>query len=174
MEPLIGKTIYLRLLELADFDAILRIENNPDFWDISGTQEAFSRDMIMAFILNAKKDISEVGQLRLAIVTRETHKMVGLIDLFNYDGYHKRAGVGVLIERVENRRKGYSAQALRLLLQYAKKSLSLKQLYANILVDNAASVGLFEGQGFQKIGVKKQWRRVKEDFKDESLYQHIL
>ena len=82
--------------------------------------------------------------------------------------------MGILIEEPQNRRKGYAAEALGLVLQFAKQDLRLQQLYANILEGNDASIALFEKQDFQKIGVKKQWRRVGERFENEILYQHIL
>lgn len=174
MEPLRGESVYLRLLETTDIEAVLSIENNQDFWGISGTQKAFSRAIIKEYLANAQASIKDVGQLRLAVCLKKSNLLIGLIDLFNYDDFHKRAGVGIVIERPEYRRKGYSSQALKLLSQFARDALGLKQLYANILIENEASIALFERCGFEKIGIKKKWRRVGDDFKDELLYQHIV
>jgi len=174
MERISGKTIYLRLLEITDLELVLRIENNKEFWGISETTSPFSKEAIREYLVHAKRDVREVKQLRLAICDSVSGIIVGLLDLFDYDGYNQRAGVGILIEKPQNRRKGYAAEALDLLLRFAKQDLGLQQLYANILEDNDASIGLFEKQAFKKIGVKKQWRRIGDDFKNELLYQHIL
>lgn len=174
MESLSGKILYLRLLETSDVADILRIENNTEFWEISETTSPFSREMIVEYLKHAKRDISDVKQLRFAICHGISKAIVGLIDLFEYDAYNKRAGVGIVIEDPKNRRKGYAAEALELLKVYAKQELGLYQLFANIFEDNTGSIALFEKQGFTQIGLKKEWRRVGQDFKNEFLYQHIL
>lgn len=174
MEPILGKSLFLRALETADLKDILSIENNEEFWDISETKEPFSSQMIIEYLAHAHRDIKEVKQLRLAICNQESERVIGLLDLFDFDAYHLRAGVGILIENSGNRRKGYGSEALSLLITYARQELGLHQLYANIFDDNLPSILLFEKQGFKKVGVKKEWRKVGEDFKNEILYQHIL
>lgn len=174
MEVLRGQKIVLRLLELTDVDAIYRIENNEAFWSIGDTKGPFSLQTIQEYVANAKRDIYEVKQLRLAICELQTGRLVGLLDLFDFDIFHSRAGVGILIEYPEDRKMGFGTESVALLQTYAKEVLNLHQLYANILEDNVASINLFEKQGFVKIGVKKDWRREGDEFKNELLYQHIL
>jgi diamine N-acetyltransferase len=62
---------------------------------------------------------------------------------------------------------------LDLLIQYAFTKLNLHQLYANIDLENEASLALFTNFGFQNIGVKKQWNLIKGRYKDEALFQLI-
>ena len=174
MEALKGQKVVLRLLELTDIDAVYRIENNEDFWNIGDTRGPFSLQSIQEYVANAKLDVYEVQQLRLAICDLQTDRLIGLLDLFDFDIYHSRAGVGILIEYPEDRKKGFGTESLALLKTYAKNVLGLHQLYANILEDNVASITLFEKQDFKKIGVKKDWRREGDNFKNELLYQHIL
>jgi len=85
---------------------------------------------------------------------------VGLVDLFDFDPYHLRAGVGVLIARNEDRRKGYATEALKVLISYAFEVLQLNQLYANVSASNTASLRLFQNLGFTKVGVKKDWLKT--------------
>ena len=59
------------------------------------------------------------------------------------------------------------------LIEYAFSKLQLHQLYANIGTDNEASLQLFAKFGFQKIGIKKQWNKVNNVYKDEALFQLI-
>lgn len=174
MERIIGETIFLRGLETGDLKHILSIENNEFFWDISETKEPFSTQMIKDYLAYAHRDIKEVKQLRLAICDKGSEQIIGLLDLFDFDEQNLRAGVGILIENSTNRRKGYGTEALGLLINYTRQELGLHQLYANIFDDNLPSLRLFEKQGFQKIGVKKEWRKVAGVFKNEVLYQHIL
>ncbi len=188
MVTLTGNSVFLRALEPEDLVAIHRIENDERLWTVSETITPFSLHSIKEYLANAHKDIYEVKQLRLAICDTDTKMLIGLIDLFDFDPYNARAGVGILIESQENRGKGYGKEALALILTYAKTHLKLHQLYANILEDNAASIQLFTHAGFDVAGVKKEWRRVsgegvrsclparqvRESYKNELLFQHLL
>lgn len=171
MLTLKGKTIYLRALEPEDLEFIYEIENNETIWEMSSTQTPYSRFLIRQYLENAHQDIYEAKQLRLVICNQENDKSIGLIDLFDFNPTHRRSGVGILIYDQENRGLGYGKEALQLLIDYGKRHLHLHQLYANIAEDNIASIQLFEGQGFSKIGIKKDWNLVGTTFKDELLYQ---
>ena len=96
-----------------------------------------------------------------------------LVDLFDFDPKHLRAGIGIIIKNPLDRNKGIGAEALELLINYAFSVLDLRQVYANILEDNAASIHLFEKLGFERVGVKKDWIRWGGVFKNELLYQKI-
>ena len=97
-----------------------------------------------------------------------------MIDLFDFEPAHHRAGVGVLIYDKLCRNTGIGSGALALLMQYAQTHLNLHQLYANIGSDNTASKALFTKFGFHEIGVKKQWNLVCGEYKDEAMYQYIF
>ena len=111
-------------------------------------------------------------QLRLCICDNDD-KSIGLIDLFDFDPKNRRVGIGIVIARPEDRNKGLGAEALSLLCNYAFSILDVHQLYANILEENTASIYLFEKMGFQKIGVKKEWIRTNNGFKNEIMFQKI-
>lgn len=172
MVTLKGENIYLRALEPEDLDFIYIIENDEQIWEMSSTQTPYSRFLIKQYLEHSHKDIYEVKQLRLVICSND-HAALGLIDLFDYNPAHNRAGIGILIAENENRGRGYGAEALRLIIDYGFTHLNLHQLYANISEDNKTSVKLFENQGFNKTGVKKDWNFVKNTYKDEFLYQLI-
>lgn len=167
-----GQHILLRALEPGDIEALYQWENDTDNWKVSSTQTPFSRFVLEQFIASAHQDIYSVKQLRLVICTNE-NKPVGCIDLFDFEPNHLRAGIGVLIAEKSERRKGYASEALELLMEYCFISLNLHQLYCNITTDNEASVLLFQKHGFQITGIKKQWIREGDSFKDELLLQRI-
>ncbi|MDH7448243.1 GNAT family N-acetyltransferase [Aquimarina sp. 2201CG14-23] len=172
MLTLKGEHIYLRALEPEDLDFVYVIENDESIWEMSTTQTPYSRFLIKQYLENAHQDIYEAKQLRLVICANDGAAL-GLIDLFDFNPIHNRVGVGILIAEKESRGKGYGKEALKLIINYGKTHLRLHQLYANIAEDNFASVKLFEGQGFQKIGIKKEWNLVAGKYKDELLYQLI-
>jgi len=173
MITLTGNTIYLRALEPEDLEFIYAIENNESVWEVSNTQTPYSRFLIRQYLENAHQDIYEAKQLRLAICLNSTFEAIGLIDLFDFDPKNNRAGVGIVISNKNNRNSGIGSEVLQLVINYAFNQLQLHQLYANIGSDNEVSLQLFTKFGFQKIGVKKDWIKVNNVFKDEMLYQLI-
>ncbi|TYA71475.1 GNAT family N-acetyltransferase [Seonamhaeicola marinus] len=172
MITLKGEHIYLRALEPEDLEFVHDVENNEAIWELSNTQNPFSKYIIKQYIENAHKDIYEVKQLRL-VISSYANVALGMIDLFDFDFKNKRAGVGILIKESKNRGKGYGEDALKVLIKYSFSHLNLHQLYCNISEDNKASIKLFEKQGFKQVGLKKDWNYNNGIFKDEHLFQLI-
>ncbi|MGD0341760.1 MAG: GNAT family N-acetyltransferase, partial [Bacteroidales bacterium] len=133
--------IKLRALEPEDLELLYEWENNDSYWVISNTVAPFSRYTLRRYLENSHKNIFETGQLRLMIELVPGKKTIGTIDLFDFDPFHKRAGVGILIADDAERRKGYASMALKCLIDYCFKTLQLHQLYCNILANNCESMG---------------------------------
>ena len=163
--------ISLRALEPEDLEILYLWENNPAVWQLSGTLVPYSKYILKQYLQDAGKDIFEMKQLRLIIEHREEKRPVGAIDLFDFDPYHKRAGVGVLIADQSDRGKGYAREALELLTNYCFEVLNLHQLWCNIAASNQASLKLFTSAGFEVIGTKKEWLLKGPCFEDEVLLQ---
>ncbi|POS00844.1 diamine N-acetyltransferase [Flavobacterium croceum DSM 17960] len=173
MTTLKGEHIFLRALEPEDLDFLYKIENDESIWEVSNTQTPYSKFLIKQYLKNAYQDIYEAKQLRLAICKTNTHKAIGLIDLFDFDPRHRRAGVGIVILDLKDRNNGFGKQALQLLIYYAFQKLNLHQLYANIGSTNEASIKLFTIFGFRKIGIKKDWNFIGSNYEDEIMFQLI-
>lgn len=171
MITLKGKNIYLRALEPNDLEFVYAMENDQSIWEVSNTQTPYSRFLVKQYLENAHQDIYEAKQLRLAICQDEDFPALGLIDLFDFDPQNRRAGIGIVIQSINDRNKNIGSEALHLMIQYAFHNLNLHQLYENIATDNLASLALFTKFGFQEIGVKKDWTLVNGTFKDEALFQ---
>ncbi len=139
MLSLKGKNIKLRALEPDDLGFLYELENNPDVWEISGTTTPYSKHVLKQYLDNAHRDIYDVKQLRLCICG-VNENVIGLIDLFDFDPHHHRAGVGVLIAHQDDRGKGYAKEALETLKEYCFEVLGLHQLWCNISASNQASL----------------------------------
>jgi diamine N-acetyltransferase len=171
MITLTGNTIYLRALEPEDLEFVYTIENNENIWEVSNTQTPYSKFLIKQYLENAHQDIYEAKQLRLAICKNNDNTVIGLIDLFEFDPLHNRAGIGIVIQNENDRNQGFGKEALELLIKYAFTKLNLHQLFANIGTKNKSSLQLFTTFGFQKIGIKKEWNLVNGNYQDEAIYQ---
>lgn len=165
--------VILRAPEPEDLELLYEWENNTAYWSISSTLVPFSRYTLKRYLENSHKTIYETGQLRLMIDLVSNRKTIGTIDIFDFDPYHQRAGVGILIANEASRRKGYASMALKCLVDYCFNTLQLHQLYCNILENNPESMALFRKIGFVQSGIKKDWVKVKEGFMDEIMFQLI-
>lgn len=167
--------VKLRAPEPNDIETLYTWENNMEIWTVSNTITPFSRFVLKKYIETAHLDIWETKQLRLIIEAKNQSSLmnfpVGLIDLFDFDPYHQRAGLGILIANKENRQKGYASEALSLLIRYSFEVIQLNQLYCNIAANNTVSLQLFENKGFEKVGVKKSWLKTREGWEDEVMLQ---
>ncbi|WGH75788.1 GNAT family N-acetyltransferase [Tenacibaculum tangerinum] len=172
MRTLTGTYIKLRALEPEDLEFLFQIENNESFWEVSHTQTPFSKFLLKQYLESAHLDIYEAKQLRLAIQKKDTDETIGMIDVFDFNPQHKRAGIGILIHPTFQK-KGFASEALQLLITYCFTHLQLHQLYANITEDNTKSLQLFQKQNFKQIGIKKDWIFHNGVYKNELLFQLI-
>lgn len=173
MLKLQGEHIYLRALEPKDLDFLYELENNTDIWEISGTITPYAKHVLQFYLDNAHRDIYEVKQLRLCICDYNK-QVLGLIDLFDFDPKNRRAGMGIVVLNSEQRNKGIGTEAINLLIKYAFSVLDLRQLYANVMEDNLASIHVFEKLGFERVGTKKDWIFFNGEYKNEILFQKIV
>lgn len=167
-----GKKCSLRALEPDDLDFLFELENNTDIWEISNTLRPYSRAVLKDYLKNAHRDIYDVKQLRLCVCNSSAVR-IGLVDLFDFDPKHMRAGVGIIILNPSDRNQGFGQEVLTLFLDYVFNALELHQVYANILEENEKSIHLFEKLGFERVGIKREWVRWGGTFKNEVLYQKL-
>lgn len=158
-------------MEPADIDLLYKWENMPENWLVSNTFNPFSKYTLEKFIDASTKDIYETRQLRLMIIDKSNEQAIGAIDLFDFDPFHLRAGVGILIGEKNARKKGYASEALEVLISYAGKILLLKQLYCNIGENNQESLKLFIEKSFIITGQKKDWIKTNKAYLTEYFLQ---
>jgi diamine N-acetyltransferase len=167
----------LRALEPYDIDVLYKWENDQTIWHVSNTLTPFSRYVLEKYIENSHLDIYQARQLRLMIDVKTmisgTIRSVGTIDLFDFDPYHNRAGVGILIGDKSDRQKGFASNALGRFIEYCFDTLQLHQIYCNITEGNTDSLKLFKKFGFRITGRKIDWVKTPAQFHDEYLLQLV-
>jgi diamine N-acetyltransferase len=165
--------MHLRALEPDDLEFLYALENDPAIWGVSDTLAPVSRHALREYLQHASADFYVVRQLRLVITTEIGSPAVGVVDLFDFDPLHQRAGVGVTI-LAQARQQGYARQALELLKNYARNVLRLHQIYATVAADNAASMNLFRAVGFRRVGIRQGWLRTPQSWADAVEWQCLL
>ena len=172
MNFLENDSIRLRALEPEDLDLLYQWENAGLFWSVGNTLIPYSRFILRQYMESQAADLYTTKQLRLMIVSKKEEKTIGTLDMFDFDPYHNRAGVGILIDP-SFQEKGFGSQALELFIQYAFRFLKLKQLYCNIAEDNENSLALFQKQGFQISGKLLSWLKTPEGWKGNYILQLV-
>ncbi|MCX6308614.1 MAG: GNAT family N-acetyltransferase, partial [Bacteroidia bacterium] len=111
MESMLSsERIRLRALEPEDLDCLYRWENDDRLWAFGSTLTPFSRFVLRQYIENSGQDLFEAKQLRLVVVENATDTPIGTIDLYDFDPFHLRAGIGILID-AEHQKQGFAGEA---------------------------------------------------------------
>lgn len=169
-----NENIRLRALEPEDIEILYAWENNTELWKHGSTLTPFSRLSLRQYLAEVQvQDFYQLRQLRLMIEAKnENSKLVGTLDLYEYDPHNSRAGIGILIDE-PSREQGYASQTLQVAQEYAFHFLNIHQLFAYIAVDNEKSYALFQKAGYSLVGTLKQWKKEGQRFKDVYLMQLI-
>ena len=169
--------IRLRALEPSDIELLYKWENDPEIWHVSNTYTPFSKYVLEKYIENSHLDLYQVRQMRLMIDVYHDNdsikRAVGTIELFDFDPYHNRAGVGILIGEKSDRNKGYASLALQKFIDYSFNVLQLHQLFCNITPTNSDSIQLFKNHGFRICGKKRDWIKTPGRYVEEYMLQLI-
>lgn len=164
--------VRLRAMEPEDLDALYRIENDRDVWDVGENNVPYSRYILHDYIANASADIYADKQVRM-VVENEKGQLVGVADVVNFCPSHARAEVSIVICR-EHRKKGYARAAIRQIMEYALRTLHLHQLYAVVREDNMPSLNLFSSLGFKSKMVLDDWLFDGKDYHNAVVMHFFL
>lgn len=164
--------VKLRAPEKEDVDRIFMWENDPGLFEILPNPAPLSRFQVWEYVENYKADPFATRELR-QMIDDESGATVGYIDLFEFDAVNHRAGVGIYIDE-DWRRRGFGAQALEALGEYAHTILAIHQLWAIVAIDNEASLALFTAAGFKPCGRLRSWIRRRRVYVDAIFFQRLF
>ncbi|MDD2797192.1 MAG: GNAT family N-acetyltransferase [Bacteroidales bacterium] len=162
--------IKLRAPEPEDIDTLYRWENNMNLWQFGNTLNPLSKFALKQFIASCSDNIYETKQLRLMIIDKINDNTVGAIDLFDFDVFHNRIAVGIMIDR-EYQKNGFANESLQLIKEYCFEWLHVAQLFAHIPEKNLPSVALFQKTGFEHVGLMKNWLKLQDGYENVVMMQ---
>ncbi len=149
--------IHLRKIEPTDVPYLYRWENDASAWADGSNHNPLSQKDLRDYVVASTGDIYRDGQLRLIIENREPGtETLGCADLFDFDPRNRRAEIGLYIAP-EYRGKGYAAQVLLQLEQYAFSFLQLRVLYAIVAVHNKPCSELFLSSHYTPSSLLPDW-----------------
>lgn len=166
--------IALRAVEPSDSDLLYQWENDIALWMVSDRLAPVSKFEIEQFILNSS-EVRHQSQIRLMVELNENHstKTIGTVDIYDFDLYHSRAGVGIFIIE-ELRQKGYAKTAVRLAETYCFDTLGLHQLYAIVGGHNIHSMRLFTKLGYRETGTRTDWYHTSDGYENQHCFQKTI
>lgn len=173
MNLLHDETIALRAIEPTDLDILYKWENDTTIWQTGCSIAPYSKKEIWDYIENYTTDIFKSNQLRLMITLNESGEAIGTVDLYEFDYFNKRAGVGILIDEAY-RHNGYATHALNIIEDYVGKFIGLHQLWATISVENTHSISLFKKCGYKICGRMHSWLRKDKSYIDAFILQKFI
>lgn len=164
--------INLRAVEPSDVDFLYNLENAVDTCLVSETIIPFSKDFIERYVM-ACMETEFFAERQSRLIVEKEGTAIGTLDLFNYSPIHRRAEVGIILD-LSCRAKGIGGIVLAKILSYAKDVLNLRQLYAEVSVNNTVGQKLFSKAGFEHCGHKKDWLFKQGEWVDIICYQKII
>lgn len=148
MTKVCPSVITLRSLLLSDVDDVMKWENDPSLWHLSGVESEYSRSQIIDFVENHIEPKLRDCDDQLRLVIECNNRAIGAVDLYEYDPSKHMAYVGILIYDQGCRGRGFGASALRSMEEYATTYFGVCQFRARVHQGNVASVRLFQSCGY--------------------------
>lgn len=105
----------------------------------------------------------------MAIVLKGNQEMIGMIGINLAEPKKQRAEVWYKLHK-NHWRKGYTAEALQRLLQYAFEDLKLHRIEAGCATENIASIKVLEKVGMQREGRCRKILPIRGAWVDNYMY----
>ncbi len=166
---LTGQRIKLSPFDDSDLDLFVEISMCPQM--MAHIRETCTyEDAKAAFYARSQPwTIESDNWLSFGIEEIATGEKLGSIGLKIVNHEAKIAEVGYMIKQ-SAQGKGYAAEALNLLKDYAYNHLNLNKLIALCSVDNTGSYKLLEKNGFIREGCLKQNTVINNNYVDDYVY----
>lgn len=149
-----GEHIYLREVHPSDVNEnYYRWMNDPEVTRY--LESRFYPNSVEGLREYVNGKLSDHDNVFLAIVLKDGDRHIGNIKLGPINWVHRFGDIGILIGEKDCWGKGYATEAIRLVVDYAFRSLDLHKLTASCYDPNRSSVKAFQKAGFDIEGARK-------------------
>lgn len=146
-----GKNVILRAISMKDAPLLMKLINDAE------TEKMLGGSSFPVSLEGQEKWIAaQMGRtdiLRCIIALEEDEEGIGTVILSDIDTKNGVAQVHIKMDKQRGRGKGYGADALNAILNYAFDEMRMNCIYADILEYNIVSQKLFEKCRFHRDGV---------------------
>ena len=170
---LTGEKVYLRHLELSDAEHLLQfvVENKEFFEPFSPSHSAnyYTLEKQKEIIRDLEQNAKQNAGYRFGIFLKKNHHLIGTIDLFQIiRGSLQSAMIGYDLDE-KNNGKGYTTEAVKLVVDFAFHTLHLHRIEAGVMPHNMGSIRVLEKAGFHKEGIAKKNVKIKDRWEDHQV-----
>lgn len=168
-----GERIYLRSFVMGDAEARLQLQlENRNFFEAFAmarssdfyTLEA-QEQLIESYAAGQKNDLD----YHFGIFLQDSDALIGTINLFQVlRGSLQSAFIGYFLHEEYNG-KGYTTEAVKLLVNYAFEKLNLHRIEAGVMPHNVGSIRVLEKSGFHKEGLAIKNVKINGKWEDHQL-----
>lgn len=132
--------------------ALFHILANEDVTRFYGMNPLRAQHDALNIIASFKQTYDTQQGIRWGIIIRDSGTFIGTLGLNHLSLYSKKAEIGFELDPAHWRR-GYAAEAIQAVLEYAFETLTLHRMGAVTFLENEASVQLLTRLGFEEEGI---------------------
>lgn len=165
-KKLVGERIFLSPMAMGDCEKFVEWMNDFGVTDYIGrTAQVLTVAGEMEFLENAKDK-----EATFCIVANENgkEKLIGSISINDINHIHRMGTLGIFIGDSEYRSKGYGAEAINLILEFAFRYMNLNNINLSVYEYNARAI-----KCYTKVGFKEYGRRRKCIFMNGKYYDRV-
>jgi [ribosomal protein S5]-alanine N-acetyltransferase len=168
-----NKHIHIRPLNVKDAEDSLKfqLDNRELFERFSMTRSSdfYTIEVQTERIRKYADHMSRDEEYNLGIFTNDTDTLIGSISLFQVlRGDLQSAFIGYFLDK-NNNGKGYTTEAVKLMVEYAFNTIKLHRIEAGVMPHNIASIRVLEKAGFHKEGLAKKNVMINGKWEDHQV-----
>jgi len=167
---IVGKRLYLSPFNADDTEIYSKW---AEWMNDKTVADNYGGPQNLVSLAGAKKTLEELKGYRFAIILLDGDILIGHISLHDIDHLNRNAFIGIFIGEEEHRKKGYGAEAVRLILDYGFKTLNLHNIMLSVHADNYAAISCYKKAGFTETGRRREWVFKNGEYIDK-IYMSIL
>lgn len=153
VRKIVGKTVYLSPVEMADAPKFYEWMNDMDVTDFTGaTQRMYALPNEESWI----QSITDNHEYVFSICLKEDDTLIGNISLMKIENINQTCELGIMIGDPSKRNQGFGTEAILLLLDYAFSYLNMHTIYLDYLFVNVRARRCYDKCGFQFVGKKRE------------------
>jgi RimJ/RimL family protein N-acetyltransferase len=148
-----SKQIYLRALEKEDLPLLQKWANDAEIRELTGEVTPTSFSGMQEFFEKVQTDSSRIW---FVIVLKGTDRVIGETGLLRMFHPWRTTDLSIILGDKTAWGKGYGAEALYLLLDYAFGYLNFHRVSIGVVASNERAIRFYEKAGFKKEGIQRE------------------